>query len=399
MRIALTADPELPVPPLHYGGIERIVDMLVRGLERRGHEVTLFAHEQSRSAGRLVAWPGRSSKSAADTIRNSATLAREVVGGRFDIVHSFSRIAYLLPILPLPLPKLMTYQREINRRSVVLGHRLSRGTLAFSATSRFMMARVAGVGAWHLVFNGVPLASYDFAPDPTPNAPLIFLGRLEEIKGPHIAIEVAGRVGAPLVLAGNVPEAHRGWFEHNVAPHIDDDRVHYVGPVTDAQKNALLGSARAFLMPILWEEPFGIVMAEAMACGTPVIGFRRGSVPEVVADGVTGYVVDTVEEMAAAIERIHRIDRRTVRERVQRLFSDEAVIEGYLGVYKDMLTPPRPTATETGFDGAREGPVEPNALSHCSSRGAEHRERIYAAEWLNDCGSTDLKASNWKINP
>jgi glycosyltransferase involved in cell wall biosynthesis len=336
MRIAITADPELPVPPLHYGGIERIVDTLARGLEIRGHEVTVFARPDSRPAGRLVAWPGLSSQSRADILRNVAKLAQEVSRSRFDIVHSFSRIAYLLPILPLRVPKLMTYQREISRRSVVLGYRLSRGTLQFSAISRFMMAGVADVGDWHLVYNGVPVSAYHFAPSPPPNAPLVFLGRIEGIKGPHVAIEVARRVGTPLVLAGNVPEAHRGWFERNVAPHIDDDRVRYVGPVDDAQKNALFGSARALLMPISWEEPFGIVMAEAMACGTPVIGFRRGAVPEVVEDGVTGFVVDTVEEMAAAVERSGAIDRRVVRARVERLFSDDAVAEGYLEVYARM---------------------------------------------------------------
>lgn len=338
MRIALTADPELPVPPVHYGGIERIVDMLARGLVDRGHEVTLFAHRDSSSAGRLVAWPGLSSQSKIDTLRNAATLAREVARGDFDVVHSFSRIAYLLPILGLRLPKLMTYQREIPRRSVVLGHRLSRGTLEFSAISQFMMAGVKDIGAWHLVYNGVPLASYDFKASVPPDAPLAFLGRIEEIKGPHIAIEVARRANAGLVIAGNIPEAHRGWFEQNIAPHIDGDRVRYIGPVDDKQKNELLGSARAFLMPILWEEPFGIVMAEAMACGTPVIGFRRGAVPEVVEDNLTGYVVDTTEEMGVALSAIETIDRFAVRARVERMFSENSIVEGYIDIYKQMLS-------------------------------------------------------------
>jgi glycosyltransferase involved in cell wall biosynthesis len=270
-------------------------------------------------------------------IRNAATLTVEVARERFDLVHSFSRIAYLTPILPFRLPKLMTYQREISRRSVAFGHRLSRGTLEFSAISRFMMAGVSDVGVWHMVFNGVPLASYAFEALARPDAPLVFLGRIEEIKGPHVAIEVAKRAGVRLVLAGNVPEAHRAWFDRNVAPHIDGNNVRYVGPVDDLQKNALLGSARALLMPILWEEPFGIVMAEAMACGAPVIGFRRGAVPEVVEDGAAGFVVNTITEMVAAVERIDTIDRRAVRARVERLFSDDAVVEGYLEVYGRMV--------------------------------------------------------------
>jgi glycosyltransferase involved in cell wall biosynthesis len=337
LRIALTADPELPTPPLHYGGIERVVDMLAHGLESRGHEVTLFAHAASRSAGRLVPWPGRSSQSRTDLARNAAALAAHVAGGRCDLVHSFSRLATLLPILPMRVPKLMTYQRPISRRSVVLGARLSRGSLRFSAVSRFMTADVANVGVWHHVFNGVPMTRYAFQSNPPPGAPLVFVGRIEAIKGPHVAIEAARRAGAALIIAGNVPDAHRGWFARHVAPHVDGRAVRFIGPVDDAQKNVLLGSARALLMPVLWDEPFGIVMAEAMACGTPVIGLRRGAVPEVVDDGATGFVVEDVEAMAAAIGRIGAIDRRAVRARAEALFSDGAVVTAYLDVYARMM--------------------------------------------------------------
>lgn len=337
MRIALTADPELPVPPRHYGGIERIVDMLARGLEARGHEVTVFAHRDSATAGRLAAWPGRSSGSKLDLVQNTARLALEAARGAFDLVHSFSRLAYLTPILPLPIPKLMSYQREISPRSVRLGHRLSGGSLQFTAISRWMTREAGAIGRWHMIPNGVPLARYALRDSVEAHAPLVFLGRLEEIKGPHLAIEVAKASGARLVLAGNVPDAHRGWFEAKVAPHIDGEQIRYVGPVDDAQKNALLGSARALLMPILWEEPFGIVMAEAMACGAPVIGLARGAAPEVVEHGVTGFMAAGVSDMVAAVARLPAIDRRRCRERVERLYSDRAVVEGYLAVYAQLL--------------------------------------------------------------
>ena len=338
MKIAITADPELPVPPLHYGGIERVIDMLVRSLIERGHDVTLFAHRDSRPPCRLVPWPGASSLSRADTIWNAATLGKAVLRGRYDLVHSFSRIAYLMPILPLSIPKLMTYQRAISRRSIQLGHCLSRGTLQFTAISRWMTREVEDIGAWHLVYNGVPLGTYDFKASVAPNAPLAFLGRIEEIKGPQIAIEVAKRTGLPLVIAGNVPAEYKGWFEANVAPHVDNRLIHYVGPVNDQQKNALLGSARALLMPILWEEPFGIVMAEAMACGTPVVGFRRGAVPEVVTDCKTGFVVDEVDEMVAAVAKVGVIDRGAVRQRAEDCFSDKRICDAYLAVYRHIVS-------------------------------------------------------------
>ena len=337
LRIALTVDPELPVPPLHYGGIERIVDMLARNLALRGHEVTLFAHPGSTCPVPKVGWRGPSSGSRLDTLRNAATLSRHVAIGRFDIVHSFSRLAYLAPLLPLAIPKLMSYQREISPRTTALAHRLSRGSLEFSAISRQMMEKSPLSGIWHLVPNGVPLGSYAFRERVGPDAPLAFLGRIEEIKGPHIAIDVARRTGHKLVLAGNVPEAHRRWFETRIAPHIDDNQVRYVGPVDDVQKSQLLGEARALLMPILWNEPFGIVMAEAMACGAPVIGFRRGAVPEVVAHGETGFVVDTTDEMSAAIDRIAEIARAACRARVETLYSDATVTEAYLKIYARMI--------------------------------------------------------------
>jgi glycosyltransferase involved in cell wall biosynthesis len=192
-------------------------------------------------------------------------------------------------------------------------------------------------GRWHLVPNGVALGTYAFSAEVPADAPLVFLGRIEAIKGVHLAIEAARRAGRKLLLAGNVAPEHRMWFEAHIAPHIDGDWVRYVGPVGDAQKCALLGSAAVLLMPVLWEEPFGIVMAEAMACGTPVIGFRRGAVPEVVADGETGFVVDTVADMAAAVGRLPAVSRAACRARVERLYSDTAVTEGYLRLYTELM--------------------------------------------------------------
>jgi glycosyltransferase involved in cell wall biosynthesis len=333
LHIALTADPELPVPPRLYGGIERVVDILARGLVERGHEVTLFAHPDSASAGDLVAWPGRSSRSRADTARNAAVLARETLRRRIDIVHSFSRIAYLSALLPLSVPKVMSYQRAISPRTTRLGHGISRGTLSFTAISHWMMQHVSSIGRWDMVPNGVDLAAYDFVSNVPADAPLVFLGRIEEIKGPHLAIDIARKSGRRLVIAGNIPDDKRTWVDAHVMPHVDGQQITYVGPVDDKQKNQLLGQAAALLMPILWDEPFGIVMAEALACGTPVLGLARGAVPEVVKDGVTGYVRGTAEELVASMGHIQQIDRAACRNRVEALYSKDAIVEGYLAVY------------------------------------------------------------------
>jgi glycosyltransferase involved in cell wall biosynthesis len=235
-------------------------------------------------------------------------------------------------------PKLMTYEREITRRSVLMGHILSRGTLWFSAISRQMMQGVSDIGTWRLVFNGVPLERYEFQPDPGPGAPLVFLGRIEEIKGPHLAIEVAKRAQQPLVIAGNISPEHRQWFERKISPHLNGATITYVGPVNDAEKNRLLGRARALLMPVAWDEPFGIVMAEAMACGTPIIGLARGAIPEIVEHNVTGFVCESPVDMVRAVHMLAEIDRAECRARAERLFSDAAVINAYENVYCEMRT-------------------------------------------------------------
>ena len=334
MKIALTADPELPVPPLLYGGIERIIDLLARELSGRGHDVTLFAHPDSQPAAKLVPWPGATSGSKADTLRNAATLARGVIGGGFDMVHSFSRIAYLTALLPLRVPKIMTYQRAISPRTVSWGHTLSRGSLEFTAISEWMLRDVGGIGRWTMVPNGVPLDTFTFQPATAPGAPFVFLGRIEEIKGPHLAIELARRCGRKLVIAGNIPPEKRDWVEAEVMPHVDGEQVRYIGPVNDAQKNVLLGQAAAFLMPILWDEPFGIVIAEALACGTPVLGLRRGAVPEVVDDGVTGFVRDTLDELVAAAAALPTQSRASCRAAVEARYSETVVVDGYEAVYR-----------------------------------------------------------------
>lgn len=338
MKIALTCDPELPVPPQFYGGIERVVDMLARCLAVRGHEPTLFAHPSSQCPVARRPWPGASSRSRLDTFKNARELAKAIAGQHFDIVHSFSRLAYLSPILPRSIPKLMTYQREISPHTTRLAQRLSGGTLQFSAISEHMTRHVDHIGTWHIVPNGVPGDTYAFQAHVPDNAPLVFLGRIEAIKGPHLAIQAARMAGRRLIIAGNLADEHRAWFEAHVAPQLHGGDIDYVGPVDDRQKNALLGAAAALLMPILWEEPFGIVMAEAMACGTPVIGFRRGSVPEVVDDARTGYVVDTIEEMAAAIGRLGLLRRADCRQRMELYYSENAVTDRYLQIYRAMAT-------------------------------------------------------------
>lgn len=336
LRIALVADPYIPVPPKLYGGIERVLDFLVEGLVERGHEVVLWAHPESEVPCELVPYglPPHTGRVA----RTRELL--QVMGGlarrrrEIDIVHSFGRLAGMLPLFPSAIPKIQSYQRQINPENIERAVRLAGDSISFTACSTNCRRNVSHIGEWDTIYNGVRMTDYTYQPDVEADAPLVFLGRIERIKGTHTAIAVAKESGRRLVIAGNIADEHRPYFDEEVAPHLDDDQIRYVGPVNDVQKNELLGSAAAFLMPIEWEEPFGIVMAEALACGTPVIGTRRGSVPEVVEHGVTGFVCDTAKELIEAVGQVADLDRHASRDRCERMFSDRAIVDAYEALYR-----------------------------------------------------------------
>jgi len=337
MHVAITSDPRIPVPPRLYGGVERIVDMLVRGLVDRGHEVTLFAHRDSDVPCQHVPYGGTDARSVVDTLRNTLTVSR-LAFNRPDVIHSFGRLAYLTPLMPFRTPKIMTYGRGPTPSRIQTAMTLARaGSLVFTGCSDHIAKEIRPYAPAHTVYNGVPLDTYTFRETVSDDAPLVFLGRIASIKGPHTAVEVARRADRCLVIAGNVPDDQEAFFREKIEPHLDGEQIRYVGPVDDEEKNDLLGRAAAFLMPIEWEEPFGLVMAEAMACGTPVIGTRRGAVPEVVDEGVTGFVGEGVEDLVSAVGRTDELNRAATRERCERLFSDRAVVDGYESLYEEMV--------------------------------------------------------------
>lgn len=335
LRIAITADPELPVPPRQYGGIERIVDLLALGLANRGHDVTLFSHPDSTVAVNRIAWRGGASGSLFSALLNMETLAAAHASKRFDIVHSFSRLAYLTPILPLRVVKVMSYQRQISTYTVSTAMRLARGTLRLVACSRQMIPGNLYSDAWSVIYNSISTSTYRFRSSVPQAAPLVFLGRVEKIKGPHLAIQIARLANRQLILAGNVPCGHEQFFETEIRPHLDADRIKYIGPVDDAEKDRLLGDAAALLMPIVWDEPFGIVMAEALACGTPVVGFARGAIPEVVDHGITGFIGRDLQDLVDGVNRIDTIDRQACRRIAESRFSANVMVDAYLSCYQE----------------------------------------------------------------
>jgi glycosyltransferase involved in cell wall biosynthesis len=271
-----------------------------------------------------------------DTIRNALALRRAVGAFRPDVVHSFSRLLYLLPILRSKLPKIMSYQRAPSLRTTRWANRLAGGTLRFTGCSEYIcrLGRRGG-GDWTAIHNFVDVDRFTFVPSVPPDAPLVFLSRVESIKGPHLAIAVAKRAGRRLVIAGNhsATPAEAQYWQTQIEPHLGRDGIEYIGPVDDRQKTELLGQAAALLVPIQWDEPFGIVFVEALACGTPVISCHRGALPEIVRDACHGFLMDSVDELVKAVSRLHEIDRRACRAQAVEFFSVALVIRRYEELY------------------------------------------------------------------
>jgi glycosyltransferase involved in cell wall biosynthesis len=332
MRIAITADPFIPVPPTNYGGIERIIHFLAEGLEKSEHEVILVAHEESTAQVELVKYPKLES-GLGGHLKNIATI-NKIKKWKPDVIHSFSRLAYLLPFFRSNIPKLMSYQREPTLSQIKKAVAFSKNdSISFTGCSDYISNQIKPFAPSYTVYNGVDIEIYDFVDEVSADAPLIFLGRIEPIKGPQEAIAAALATGKNLIIAGNIPNEHADFFNTEIKPFLGK-QIEYVGPVNDQQKNKLLGSAAAFLMPIFWNEPFGIVMAEAMACGTPVIGYPRGAVTEVVTHGLDGFLAQDFEELCSSILKIPEISRVKTRTTAEKKFSSKKIVDDYISIYK-----------------------------------------------------------------
>ena len=340
MRIAQVAPPWVAVPPRGYGGIEWIVSLLADGLVDRGHDVTLYATGDSTTKARLEYAFAEAPGSGAindgwyDVVHQQRVLA-DATG--FDVVHQHSAYASMVAAMLLDVPVVHTLHNAVTPKL----RRIYRGVgdrVRFVAISDAQRRHVPELRHVDVVYNGIDLERYPFRERKEDF--LLFLGRTSPDKGPRRAVEAARAAGMPLVMA--VKRADPLEVEHwerDVEPVLGDDTT-VLGEITAEEKTDLLARARAVLFPIDWEEPFGLVMTEAMACGTPVIATPRGAVPEVMVDGVTGFVVGVEgfgDAAAAALRRVGDIDPRACRERVAERFSKERMVEGYEAVYERAL--------------------------------------------------------------
>lgn len=334
MRIAMLAPISWRVPPRDYGPWESVVSLLTEGLIERGMDVTLFATADSLTRARLAAVCPRpySEDSTIDPKVWECLHISEVFehAAEFDLIHNHFDFLPLSYSGLVRTPVLTTIHGFSSRRIWPVYEKYN-GRCHYVAISE--ADRHPGLDYIATIYHGIPLEEFTLRIDPDDY--LLFFGRIHPDKGAAEAIKVARRTGRRLLIAGIIQD--QDYFDRQVAPLIDGEKIQFLGAAGPERRNELLGGALALLHLINFNEPFGLSMIEAMACGTPVIACRRGSVPEIVRDGETGFIVDNLDDAVAAVSSIEELDRRALRSHVEQRFSRERMVEDYITVYEKVL--------------------------------------------------------------
>ena len=340
MRIAQIAPLQESVPPKLYGGTERVVSYLTEELVRQGHDVTLFASGDSVTSARLLPFCDRAlrlDRRVKDPVPYHVVMLDAVreIADEFDVLHFHVDVLHYPLIRDFVDRTVTTLHGRLDQPEVRRLYSVFSGApvVSISYDQRNPMPPVNWAG---MVHHGLPRDLLPFSPVAR-GGYLAFLGRISPEKRPDRAIEIAARAGAPLKIAAKVDRVDQAYWEERIKPMIDGNPgVDFIGEIDERQKAQFLGDAAALLFPIDWPEPFGMVMIEAMACGTPVIAFRRGSVPEVVDDGLSGFLVDSVDEAVAAVRRVRSLDRRETRGCFEARFTAERMAREYLSIYQSL---------------------------------------------------------------
>ena len=341
MKIAQIAPLCERVPPPAYGGTELVVSLLTDELVRRGHDVTLFASEDSQTLARLEPCCSQALRAVGASqaeISSYHQLQLERVFSRaseFDLIHSHLEQIVFPYVDLVETPTLHTIHGIIQPHEELLW--LNARHQNFISISHSQRRRDLKLNYVATVYNGINPNRYPFQLKPNEPPYLAFLGRMSPEKGPHLAIEIAKRTGCKLKMAGKIDPVDREFFEEQIKPSLDGQQIEFLGEFNHQQKCPLLSGAIATLFPITWQEPFGLVMTESMALGTPVIAIAIGSTPEVIEDGRTGFLCHDVEECIAAVDRLGEIDRHACRDRVIAKFSVERMVDDYEAVYQKLL--------------------------------------------------------------
>ena len=347
MRIALLSSFEEPVPPRMYGGTERIVHTLAEEWIKLGHDVTLYASGDSRTSARLVECIPRAIRTLKEarnpTTRQAlnldslATALQDIRDTTYDIIHNHFGWQTLLFNSFLDWPMVTTLHGTLDKALVPTEHKMHNyfREAPFVSISNSQRRHSPKLNYIATVYHGVYPEDFEF--NAQPGDYLAFLGRIHPQKGPVHAIRVAKATGQKLIIAAKTDPAEFSYLRNRVKPLIDGKQIIFVGEVGHEEKVKLLKNARALLSPLQWDEPFGIVNLEAMACGTPVITMRRGSMPEIIEDGKTGFLCRNSAELRAAIPKIDTIDRSYCREHVEQHFTARKMAENYIKVFNKLI--------------------------------------------------------------
>jgi glycosyltransferase involved in cell wall biosynthesis len=340
MRIAQVSPLFESVPPRLYGGTERVVSFLTEELVRKGHQISLFASGDSLTTSELVPCAPRALRldSRVKDPLPHYTLMMEKLRQRaaeFDIIHfHIDHLQHpLMRMIDVPHVTTLHGRQDLTDLQPLYREFDSDPRVSISMSQRKPVPFLNYAGN---VYHGLPKDLLAFSPSPTQGY-LAFLGRMSPEKGPEQAIEIAVRAGIPLKMAAKIDPADQAYFDQRIKPLLDQPLIDYVGEINDHHKADFLGGAQAMLFPIDWPEPFGIVMIEAMACGTPVIAYPCGSVLEVIDDGITGVLVSDVEQAVQAARTISRFDRRRVRAHFERRFTAGRMADDYLAIYERVI--------------------------------------------------------------
>lgn len=338
MRIAQVAPLRERVPPPSYGGIELVVSHLTDELVRRGHEVTLFASGDSLTRAKLEAVCDRALRLDPNVVNYDAYELLELSqvyqrAAQFDLIHSHLDVLTLALAGLVTTPTLHTLHHSFNADTAkIYTYHDKQPCVSISDAQRKIDLNYVGT-----VYNGIDESSYPFIAEPENPPYLAFVGRFSPQKGPQNAISIAKQTGWCLKMAGKIDEVDRKFFEQEIAAHIDGKQIQYLGEVNHSEKAKLLGNAAVTLFPITWQEPFGLVMIESMATGTPVIATNMGSVPEVVKHGVTGFICESHQDMASMIPKALELNRHSCRKEVEDRFTVSKMVDGYEAIYRQIL--------------------------------------------------------------
>jgi glycosyltransferase involved in cell wall biosynthesis len=339
MKIAQIAPIIERVPPKKYGGTERVIFALTEELVRMGHEVTLFASGDSITSAKLVSVYPRALRSStlADGLYGMNFYTMLHIGSaytqqhKFDIIHDHNGHISLPTANIADTPVIMTLHGAFNSDNKRIFQALKKPY--FVSISKSQMT-VSGLNYAGNVYNGLEMSDYPFSE--THKGYLLFVGRLNMEKGVHQAIEVAKRLNLPLIIAAKLDKVDEPYYHQYIEPELNE-QIRWIGEVDDDERNELMSKALCFLHPITWPEPFGLTLIESMACGCPVIAVGLGSIPEIILDGKTGFIVNNVDEMTEAVKKVSIIDRKECRRHALKNFSAKKMAEGYEQIYRQII--------------------------------------------------------------